>query len=257
MNKKTKKVTVLIPCRNEADGIADVIKSFPRNALSRNGFSLDIIVIDNNSTDKTAQIARMNGAVVVEESLPGKGNAMKQGFASVSKDTDYVVMIDGDDTYQASELYRLIEPLDAGFCSVVIGSRLAGKISNNAMSLFNRLGNWGFSFLVRYVYRANVTDVLTGYFAWRREALDRLRPHLTARGFGIEMDMVTKMAKLGEEIYCVPITYAPRSGSSNLSPIIDGFRILGVFLKNLIWRPGRTPFRIPIPRIRRSRAQQS
>jgi hypothetical protein len=105
------------------------------------------------------------------------------------------------------------------------------------MSGFNRMGNWMFSLLVRFVYQANVTDVLTGYFAWKREALVRLRPHLTSKDFGIEMDMVTKMAKLGETIYSVPITYTVRSGDSSLHPIIDGFRILKVFTQNMFWKP--------------------
>ena len=105
------------------------------------------------------------------------------------------------------------------------------------MSQFNRLGNWIYSHLVRYFYHVNVTDVLTGYFAWNREALERLRPHITSTGFAIEMEMVIKMARLGEEIACVPITYHPRAGETKLSPVYDGARILWMFAKNLRWQP--------------------
>jgi glycosyltransferase involved in cell wall biosynthesis len=250
MKNYAKKITVVIPCRNEAKGVGSVIKSLPYNTLAKRRYACEVIVIDNNSSDNTAEVAVLHGASVVQEQALGKGNAMKKGFASVSEDSDYVVMIDGDDTYQASELMRLIEPLDSGFCTVVLGSRLSGKISNGAMSYFNRLGNWGFSFLVRNFYNANVTDVLTGYFAWKRSALQRLQPHLTADGFGLEMDMVTKMALLGEEIYSVPISYISRSGESNLRPVIDGFRILSVFLRNYFWHPEKKRFSgIRIPRI--------
>lgn len=237
MKKHTKKIVILIPCHNEAEGIADVIRNFPYKRAEQTGYTLEIIVIDNNSTDRTAAIAAALGVAVLSEERTGKGNAMRLGFRSVPMDADYVAMIDGDHTYHASELLRLVEPLDSDFCNVVIGSRLAGKISNDAMTFFNRTGNWVFSHLVRYFYRANVTDVLTGYYAWKREALMRLHPQLTAKGFGIEMEMVTKMARMKEEIYCVPISYTARSGDSSLRPIYDGVRILAIFVRNLFWQP--------------------
>jgi dolichol-phosphate mannosyltransferase len=174
---------------------------------------------------------------VLHESKKGKGNAMRLGFQYVSKDTDYVVMLDGDTTYKPEEILRLVEPLDSGFCDVVIGSRLGGKILDGSMTTFNRFGNWMYSHLVRIFYKVNVTDVLTGYFAWSRDAIERLYPHLKSEGFAIEMEMVTKMARLGEQIYSVPISYDRRAGTTNLRPIYDGTRILWMFAKNLVWRP--------------------
>lgn len=240
MNSTTpakKKITVLIPCYNEEGGVCAVIKGFPRERIEKHGFNLEVIVIDNNSTDRTAEVALKCGATVLHEPMKGKGNAIRRGFNSISEDTDYVVMLDGDDTYRPNEILRLIEPLDSGFCDVVIGSRLGGKITTGSMTKFNRAGNWVFSHLVRYFYRVNVTDVLTGYFAWKRGALVKLRPHLLSQGFAIEMEMVTKMAKLGEEIYSVPISYDSREGETNLRPIYDGTRILWMFGKNLFWTP--------------------
>lgn len=232
-----KKITVLIPCFNEERGICAVVKSFPIERIRTQGYDLEIVVIDNNSNDRTAELAKSCGATVIHEPKKGKGNAIRAGFFHISKDTDYVVMLDGDDTYRPEEILRLVEPLDSNFCDVVIGSRLGGRISEGSMTTFNRIGNWVFSHLVRYFYRVNVTDVLTGYFAWKREALVKLRPHLLSQGFAIEMEMVTKMAKLGEEIYSVPISYHARAGETNLRPIYDGSRILWMFLKNLTWNP--------------------
>jgi glycosyltransferase involved in cell wall biosynthesis len=232
------KVTVLIPCHNEAKGIADVIKKFPRARMRRYGLILDIIVIDNCSTDNTAEIAQKSGARVIKEHVKGKGNAIRTGFRSVPEDTDYVVMLDGDDTYDAGEINRMVEPLQHDFCNVVIGSRLGGKMHGGAMRNFNRLGNWIYTFLVRQFYRVSVTDVLTGYFAWKKEALDELHPHLVSKGFAIEMEMITKMAKLKHEIYSVPISYTPRSGETSLRPLYDGMRIMKMFLNNLRWNPG-------------------
>jgi dolichol-phosphate hexosyltransferase len=235
-----KKITVLIPCYNEEAGIANVIKSFPVEKINRSGYDIEIMVIDNNSKDRTAEVAAAAGATVISETKIGKGNAMRRGFHSFSDDTDYVVMLDGDDTYRPEEVLRLVEILDSNFCDAVIGSRLGGYMTEGSMSPFNRLGNWGFTFLIRMFYKVNVTDVLTGYFAWKRGTLIRLRPHLVSSGFAIEMEMVTKMAKLGERVYSVPITYDKRAGSTNLRPIADGSRILLMFIKSLFWKPEPT-----------------
>lgn len=235
---ETKKVTVVIPCFNEEGGVASVINAFPVKQLTDHNYTLEILVVDNNSTDNTTAVAEANGARVIHEPKKGKGNAIRTGFANVSPDTDYVVMLDGDDTYRPEEVLRMLEPLRSGFCNVVIGSRLGGKISDGSMKTFNRIGNWVYSHLVRYVYRVNVTDVLTGYFAWKREVIEKLHPHLESQGFAIEMEMITKMARMGEEIYSVPISYHARAGESSLSPVRDGLRILWMFTKNLLWQPG-------------------
>ena len=96
----TKHITALIPCYNEAQGIASVIESFPTQRLSLYGYKVSILVIDNNSTDNTADVARAHGTAVVYESKKGKGNAMRRGFEAISSTTDYVVMLDGDNTYR-------------------------------------------------------------------------------------------------------------------------------------------------------------
>lgn len=232
-----KKITAIIPCYNEEEGIASVIKGFPYRKLKSQGFALEVLVVDNNSKDRTAEVAREAGAIVVHEPKQGKGNAIRTAFYNISDDTDYVVMLDGDDTYRSEEMLRLVELLDSGFCDAVIGSRLGGKMNKGSMKGFNRLGNWVFSFLVRTVYKVNVTDTLTGYFGWSRAAVVHLRQHVQSSGFAIEMEMITKMARMGYDIYSVPITYAPRLGESSLRPIHDGARILREFVKQLKWRP--------------------
>jgi glycosyltransferase involved in cell wall biosynthesis len=234
---KTKKISVVIPCYNEEQGVGAVIKNFPQEQIRQRGYELSILVIDNNSTDNTTAVARALGAKVIYEPKKGKGNAIRTGFYNIDQDTDFVVMLDGDDTYKAHEILRLVEPIDSGFSDVIIGSRLGGKIRKGGMRGFNRLGNWGFSFLVRTIYRVNVTDTLTGYFAWRADVVRELRKHVVSSGFAIEMEMITKMARLNYSMYSVPITYAPRLGESSLRPIHDGIRILREFLRQLTWQP--------------------
>lgn len=231
------KLVILIPCHNEAESIGKVISKFPYDKIKHLGLQLEIIVINNRSTDATRAVAEAAGARVVDEQRKGKGNAMRRGFASLPNDTTYVAMLDGDDTYDPKEILRLIEPLQSGFCKVVIGSRLSGKMRNNSMNFVSRLGNWIFTHMVRVSYKVGVTDVLTGYFAWTKDAIDDLAPHLRSNGFAIEMEMITKMARLRYEIYSVPISYHPRIGTSNLRPFHDGARILKMYTKNLVWRP--------------------
>jgi glycosyltransferase involved in cell wall biosynthesis len=232
-----KKITILIPCFNEEKGLGKVLDDVPKDKLAAMGYQVDTVVIDNNSKDKTVKIAKEKGATVISEIKQGKGYAMLTGFKNVSPDTDYVVMLDGDNTYKPREIPRMIEPLESGFCDVIIGSRLEGKMNGPALSVSHRLANWFFTFLVRRLYLANTTDICTGYFAWRKNIIDELVPFIESNGFAIEAEMITKMAKLGHKIYSVPITYDPREGYSKLSPIADGARIVWMVLKNFTWQP--------------------
>jgi glycosyltransferase involved in cell wall biosynthesis len=232
-----KKITVLIPCHNEAEAIGSVIEQFPIDDLNKRDYKLDIVVIDNNSSDQTTLRAEKAGARVIHEKRQGKGRAMQAGFYAVDKDSDFVVMMDGDNTYYPQEIMRLIEPLESGFADAIVGSRMAGKMKDKSMSATHHLGNWFFSFFVRTVYEVNVTDVLTGYFAWTHDAAVKLRPYIESPDFSLEMEMITKMAKLNLAIYSVPITYDPRLGDSSLRPIRDGVSILRMFIKQLFWKP--------------------
>jgi len=225
----------MIPCYNEENGIGKVIDSILYSSFNALGYNVEVLVIDNNSKDRTAEIAKAHGATVIFESKQGKGNAVRSGFNSIKK-ADIVVMLDGDATYSAKEMLRLVEPIASGFCDVVIGSRLCGKI-NGEMSRFNRMGNWFFSFMVRIGYNGNVTDVCTGYFAWNFKVIKELRKHLESEGFSIEMEMLTKMSKLGYEIFAVPISYYHREGQSSLNPLRDGYRIMKSWVKYLTWKP--------------------
>ena len=237
-SQPTKKITLVIPCFNEANGVGRVIDGIPREKISQAGYSIDVLVIDNNSSDETPAVARSRGARLIHEPKRGKGHAIKAALSAINDDCDYVVMIDGDDTYKTAEILRLLEPLESGFCDVVMGSRLAGRMKNNSMKGLNRLGNWFFSFMVRHIFKVNITDTLSGYFAWRYDVIKALRPYLKSPGFTIEMEMITKMARMNYQIYSVPITYAPRAGESSLRPLHDGKRILATFFKQIFWRPG-------------------
>lgn len=236
-----KKITIVIPCHNEQRGIRKVIAGIPVEKLRKFGFTTEVLVVNNCSTDNTSTIAQKSGATVINENKKGKGNAMKTGFLTVGKNTKYVVMMDGDNTYNGKELLRMIEPLDSNFCDAVVGSRLGGKLNDGSLHIHHRVANWLFTFLVRFLYQANVTDVLSGYFAWKKKSLDKLVPFLESDGFALEMEMVTKMKKLGFELSSVPITYDPRVGDSKICAFKDGVRILGMLFRNLSWNANPKP----------------
>jgi glycosyltransferase involved in cell wall biosynthesis len=239
LNADMQEVTVVIPCRNEADSIAQVIGDFRKSTLVNRAFDFDILVVDNNSTDDTAAVAARAGARVIHESRRGKGYAMRTGFRNISPGAAYVVMLDGDSTYKSEEVLRLLEPIHHNFCDVVVGSRLGGKMYDDSMALGNRGFNWLCVFLVRLFYRANVTDALSGYYAWKREVIDTLLQHLRASGFALEMEMITRMARLKYEMYSVPISYHKRTAGAGIRPL-DSLPILQMFVQNLHWSP-RSP----------------
>jgi glycosyltransferase involved in cell wall biosynthesis len=234
---KKEKIAILIPCYNEEQGIAKVMDNIPYHTLEMYGFEPKVIVIDNNSSDRTQEVAESKGAHVIFEPAKGKGNAIRKGFNCIDSSTAYVVMLDGDSTYDAREMLRLIEPLKSRFCDVVIGSRLGGKVLKNAFKAQNRLANWVYTFLVRCFYCANVTDVLSGYFAWRGDVIIGMRDHLQSDGFSIEMEMISKLVKLNYSIYSVPITYNTREGETKIESIKDGLKILFTLYRNLFWFP--------------------
>lgn len=226
-----KKIAIIIPCYNEEKGLDKVLSGIPYEKLQRYGFSTHVIVVDNNSTDNTARVARSRNVTLLYEPKKGKGNAVKTALYAIDKKTtDYVVMLDGDNTYNPKELLRLIEPLDSNFCDVVVGSRMVGKIHKGSLAMPNRIANWAYTFLVRVFYRVNTTDVLSGYYAWKMDVINNLLPRLQSNGFSIEMEMTIKVAKMGYQIYSVPITYQPRIGESKLDSVTDGLKILYTFV---------------------------
>ena len=240
-----KKITVLIPCYNEEAGIGSVIDEIPVKLLRRHGYKTKIVVIDNNSKDKTAEIAASKkGVKVIEEPARGKGNALITGFKNVYNDSDYVVIIDGDNTYKPKEILRLIEPLESGFCDVIAGSRIGGKTVRGGLKFSHRFVNWAFAFFVRQFYLANITDALTGFIAIKSEIVKILIPNLHSTNFTIEMEMITKMSRLGFDIYSVPITYDRRMGKSKLHSVKDGLSIVLMFIRNLRWEPVRRRSRV-------------
>jgi len=212
-------VCVCIPTLNEAGTIGQVIDGF-RNE----GFN-DILVVDGGSTDTTREVADEHGARVITQSKTGKGHAVREAVSEIEK--PYVVLVDGDTTYDPSDVHDLLAPLDTGDADHVIANRFA-NLENGALTRLNYAGNRLINAVFRFLYREDYTDILSGYRAFRRDAFVSLDP--SADGFEIEADLAVEYARTTASVEVVPTTYRPRPNDSeeNLHPIIDGGRILAL-----------------------------
>lgn len=212
------RVAVVIPCRNEGRSIAKVVADF-RRALPAG----QIVVVDNVSTDDTALRAAEAGARVVSETRPGKGFALLRGFAVV-RDADFVVMVDGDDTYPAEEVTALIAALQDG-ADMSIGVRLH-SYDDDAYPPGHSLGNRLFIAIVRVLFGARTQDLFSGYRAFTQRFL--ATTPLIAQGFEIEAELSLQALAGGFRVAQVPIHYRARGeGSvSKLNTWRDGYRIL-------------------------------
>lgn len=211
-------ITFVIPAHNEEKSIGQLLKTL--TSIYPNS---KIIVIDNNSSDKTAEIATKLGAEVIFEKKQGKAHAMRTGFRH--SNSKFVVMLDADNTYDPNDAEKLLEPLTKGKVDLVLGSRLKGKKEKGAISKTNTVGNHILSFIASLLYHP-VSDVCTGYWAFSREVVNYLLGlGLESSGFEMEVEMFAKISKGGFKIKEVPITYRSRVDEPKLSSFKDGWKI--------------------------------
>ena len=223
---ETLDVSVVIPCLNEAETIGICVTK-ARGAMERDGLGGEVIVVDNGSTDGSDGIAHDAGARVIREQRKGYGNAYLAGFSAARG--EYVVMGDGDDTYNFDEVARFLEPLRSGKAEMVIGSRLRGHIHKGAMPPLHRyVGNPILTGILNLFYRSGVSDAHCGMRAFRRDVLERL--DLRMPGMEFASEMVIRASKAGLRIDEIPIEYHARRGESKLNSFRDGWRHLRFLL---------------------------
>lgn len=227
-------ISIVIPALNEEGIVGKTVKSIPLTELKEKGMDVEVVVVDNASTDNTAQEATDAGARVVREDNRGYGNAYLRGFKE-SKG-DIIVMGDADGTYPLNTTYEFVQPLLTGDYDMVMGSRLKGEIKKGAMPALHRyVGNPFLTWLLNALFKAGISDAHCGMRAIRREALDKLKLHSTGMEFASEM--IIEAARENLKIAEIPITYYPRIGDSKLSSFSDGWRHLRFMM---LYRP--TPF---------------
>ena len=207
-------VTVLIPTLNEGVTVGSLIME-----LQERGYH-DILVIDGGSSDNTRAVAEHEGARVVVQSGKGKGNAIIQAIELIEK--PYILMVDGDGTYLPADADKMLEPLFEG-CDHVIGDRLIEQ-NREAFSRLNFFGNQLLNRLFKLAHARYLNDILSGYRAFTRDAIDQMQLH--EGGFGIETEISAEAVRKNQKIAIVPIKYRKRPGTpTKLNPFHDGLKI--------------------------------
>jgi glycosyltransferase involved in cell wall biosynthesis len=217
-------VSVVIPCLNEAGNIERCVTD-ALAALQRGALAGEVIVVDNGSEDRSAELAAAAGARVVDEPRRGYGSAYLAGFAAARG--EYIVMVDADLTYDFGEIPQFVASLDAG-AQLVMGNRM-DNIKPGAMPWLHRyIGNPVLTGLLNLFFRTGVRDAHCGMRALRRDVLDTLDLRTTGMEFASEM--VIRASKQHLAITEVDIAYHPRGGESKLSSFRDGWRHLRFLL---------------------------
>lgn len=206
------KISAVIPCYNEALSIGKVITSLPKEIK-------EIIVIDNNSNDNTAEIAKNLGATVIFEKKQGYGYAVKRGFASANG--DYIVTLDGDGQHPTSKIMPMLEYMIKENIDFISGNRF--PMQKKTGNFTRKIGNWLLTFLTNFLFGLNMKDSQSGMWIFQKEVLKKI--NLISNDMSISEEIKIKVAinknlKFAE--YYIP--YYPRLGSSKLSPIRHGIK---------------------------------
>ena len=206
------KISVIIPAFNEEQAIGEVVGAVPVDRVH------EIIVVDNASTDDTAKQAVLAGARVIRESRPGYGSACLAG-ARAAIDAGILVYLDGDRSDDPKQLDAIVGPVLRNRADLVIGSRIHGTLHKGAMPLHGRMGNRFIVFILRLLYRVNITDI-GSFRALRSQTLIDLKMEQMTYGWPVEM--VVKAARKGLRIQSVPIHYRKRIGKSKVTGTLRG-----------------------------------
>jgi glycosyltransferase involved in cell wall biosynthesis len=219
------RVAVIIPARNEAVALRQVLAEIPRQCVHQ------VIVVDNGSTDETAAVARDGGARVVTEPAPGYGRACLAGLGAVDPTVETVLFMDGDHADYPEELPKLLEPISQGRADLVIGSRVL-QAEPGSLTVPQRVGNRLACALMRWCFHVPYTD-LGPFRAIRRQALEQLQ--MADQAFGWTVEMQAKAARQRLRIEEVSVRYRRRLGRSKISGTLRGtFRAGWAILSTII-----------------------
>ncbi len=225
------KIDIVIPAYNEEKSIAKVIADIPKDVVN------EVVVVNNNSSDKTRSVAEMAGATVIDEMRPGYGFACLKGIDYLKQkgQTDILVFLDGDYSDYPEQLPDVVEPILTGNVDLVIGSRALGNRDNGSMTFPQVFGNWLATNLLKLFYRVEFTD-LGPFRAISFNKLLEMDMQDTTYGWTVEMQV--KAAKLKYRTTEVPVNYKRRIGVSKVSgtikgAVMAGYKILFTIFKYL------------------------
>ena len=214
------KVAVLIPCYNEELTVKKVVEDFRKELPDA-----DIYVYNNNSTDKTVELAKEAGAIVRNEYKQGKGNVVRTMFEEV--EADIYVLVDGDDTYPASSVHDLITLVEQGKADMAVGDRLSnGTYKKENKRTFHNFGNILVKNAINLSFNSDLNDIMTGYRAFSKKMVKNLP--ITTKKFEVETEMTLQALDKNFIIKEIPIEYRdrPNGSSSKLNTISDGIKVI-------------------------------
>lgn len=200
-------ITFVLPALNEGRGIGNVLDRIPVSEFERMGYRVNVWVLDGRSTDRTVEVARAKGAKIMLQQGRGKGRAVSQAFRTIR--SDYVFMLDADNTYDPNDTLKMMPLLEDGH-DVVMGSRLEGTIGADAMTKRNKLGNRLISSAASILFGHQVSDLCTGFWGFKGRVLRDLT--IEARGFELEAQLFSRCVRSNLVIGEVPISYGCRNG---------------------------------------------
>jgi glycosyltransferase involved in cell wall biosynthesis len=233
-----RRITVLIPAKNEEGNIAWVLRHMPPSVD-------EVILVDGMSRDRTVEIAQAvrPDIVVIVEPPRGKGAAMRAGFAAATG--DYVVVMDADGSMDPADVDAYVAALEAG-ADLVKGSRYMNGGGSTDLTVVRSLGNRFLLVVANVLYRQRFSELCYGFLALRTSRIPDLR--LQATGFEIEAEIVCRSVREGLRVAEIPSQESPRiSGASNLHAVRDGLRILKTVLRAALPLPTRKPAVLPVP----------
>ena len=219
------KTAVLIPCYNEELTIEKVVKDFKKELPEA-----DIYVYDNNSKDKTVEIAKKAGAIVRYENRQGKGNVVRTMFREI--DADIYIMVDGDDTYPAEFVHKLIEPVLNGEADMTIGDRLSnGTYQQEIKKNFHEFGNNIVRGSINLLFNCKLKDIMTGYRVFNKTFVKNM-PVMSPK-FELETEMTLFALDKRFRIKEIPIVFRerPEGSESKINTFSDGFKVLKTIVK--------------------------
>jgi glycosyltransferase involved in cell wall biosynthesis len=221
------KISFVIPTLNEEGNIAGLLSGVRKEAR-RLGADYEMIVVDGHSSDRTADLARRNGARVIYDSL-GKGSALRAGFKEARGDV--IVSIDADLSHHPKEIGMLVDAVGAGY-DIAMGSRFMQGGGTADMEWYRMAGNRAFVWLTNALYGSRYSDLCYGYRAIRKSSVRKMR--LTTNGFGIEAEISAEAVKRGLRTVEVPSFEKKRnSGAGKLKTFRDGVDILKIIVRKL------------------------
>jgi len=214
-------VTLIIPTLNEVEAIGGVLKDVPRDLID------EVLVVDGHSTDGTPDLVRRLGFRVVEQPGRGYGDAIAAGFRHARG--QIAVLADADGSYTLDDIRRLLDAVAAG-ADVALGSRYRPESGSEDDTLVRRLGNAGFTFLMRRVFGVPSTDALFFYAAMRRKVFTSVEA--TSPGFEYIVEFLIRAHRAGFAFAEIPSAERPRTaGRSKVNAFLDGLRILRVMAR--------------------------